>query len=115
MENLPTPINHLAKGISVIVPVFNSESSVKELNNRIISVINNEGYSDFSYYPNPIDSYLNINNQSKNESIIIFDINSKSIFKSELIIGNNILDVSGLQSGIYSVKIGLKTFKILKK
>ena len=58
---------------------------------------------------------LNINNQSKNESIIIFDINSKSIFESELVIGNNTLDISGLQSGIYSVKIGLKTFKILKK
>ena len=80
-----------------------------------LSVINNEGYSDFYYYPNPIDSYLNINNQSKNESIIIFDINSKSILESELIIGNNILDVSDLQSGIYSVKIGLKTFKIVKK
>ena len=80
-----------------------------------LSIINNEYYSDFSYYPNPIDSYLNINNQSKNESIIIFDINSKSIFKSELIIGNNVLDISDLQSGIYSVKIGLKTFKILKK
>jgi len=80
-----------------------------------LSVINNEGYSDFYYYPNPIDSYLNINNQSKNESIIIFDINSKSILESELIIGNNILDISDLQSGIYSVKIGLKTFKIVKK
>ncbi|MAU30286.1 MAG: hypothetical protein CMC36_00030 [Flavobacteriaceae bacterium] len=80
-----------------------------------LSLTNNEGYSDFSYYPNPIDSYLNINNQSKNESVIIFDINSKSVFDSELIIGNNILDISDLQSGIYSVKIGLKTFKILKK
>ena len=80
-----------------------------------LSVVNNEDYSDFSYYPNPIDSYLNINNQSKNESITIFDINSKSIFESELVIGNNTLDISGLQSGIYSVKIGLKTFKILKK
>ena len=80
-----------------------------------LSVTNNELYSDFSYYPNPIDSYLNINNQSKNESIIIFDINSKSIFESELVIGNNTLDISALPSGIYSVKIGLKTFKILKK
>jgi len=80
-----------------------------------LSVINNEVYTDFSYYPNPIDSYLYINNQSENESIIIFDINSKSIFESELIIGNNTLDISKLQSGVYSVKIGLKTFKILKK
>jgi len=36
-------------------------------------------------------------------------------FSSDLVIGNNTFDISGLQSGIYSVKIGLKTFKILKK
>ena len=76
---------------------------------------NNENYNQFSYHPNPIDSYLSITNHSENKSIIIFDINSKSIYESELIIGNNVLDISALQSGIYSVKIGLKTFKILKK
>ena len=80
-----------------------------------LSVNNNENHNEFSFYPNPIDDYLNINNHSDYKSIIIFDINSKSIYESELIIGNNILDISALQSGIYSVKIGLKTFKILKK
>jgi len=80
-----------------------------------LSVNNNENHNEFSFYPNPIDSYLNINNHSNYESLIIFDLNSKSIFESELIIGNNVLDISGLQSGIYNVKIGLKTFKILKK
>ena len=80
-----------------------------------LSVNNNINNNEFSFYPNPIDNYLNINNHSNYKSIIIFDINSKSIYESELIIGNNILDISALQSGIYSVKIGLKTFKILKK
>ena len=80
-----------------------------------LSVNNNENHNEFSFYPNPIDDYLNINNHSNYKSIIIFDINSKSIYESELIIGNNVLDISALQSGIYSVKIGLKTFKILKK
>ena len=80
-----------------------------------LSVNNNENHNEFYFYPNPIDDYLNINNHSNYKSIIIFDINSKSIYESELIIGNNVLDISALQSGIYSVKIGLKTFKILKK
>ena len=80
-----------------------------------LSVNNNENHNEFYFYPNPIDDYLNINNHSNYKSIIIFDINSKSIFESELIIGKNVLNISGLQSGIYSVKIGLKTFKILKK
>ena len=68
-----------------------------------------------SYYPNPIDSYLSIINHSENKSIIIFDINSKSIYESELVIGNNILNFSDLQSGIYNVKIGQNTFRIIKK
>ena len=68
-----------------------------------------------SYYPNPIDSYLSIINHSENKSIIIFDINSKSIYESELVIGNNILNISDLQSGIYNIKIGQNTFRIIKK
>ena len=80
-----------------------------------LSVSNNVNNNEFSFYPNPIDDYLYLNNHSNYESIIIFDINSKSIYESELIIGKNVLDISALQSGIYSVKIGLKTFKILKK
>ena len=68
-----------------------------------------------SYYPNPIDSYLSKINHSENKSIIIFDINSKSIYESELVIGNNILNISDLQSGIYNVKIGQNTFRIIKK
>ena len=94
---------------------FVSQYSINGLIEECSLSVNIENQSEFSYYPNPIDSYLNINNQSKNKSIIIFDINSKSIFESELIIGNNILDISDLQPGIYGVKIGLKTFKILKK
>ena len=94
---------------------FVSQYSINGLIEECSLSVNIENQSEFSYYPNPIDSYLNINNQSKNKSIIIFDINSKSIFESELIIGNNILDISDLQPGIYGVMIGLKTFKILKK
>ncbi len=80
-----------------------------------LSVNNNENHNEFSYYPNPIDNYLNINNHSNYKSIVIFDMNSKFIYESDLIIGNNVLDISDLQSGIYSVLIGPKTFKILKK
>ena len=80
-----------------------------------LSVNNNENHNEFSYYPNPIDNYLNINNHSNYKSIVIFDMNSKFIYESDLIIGNNVFDISDLQSGIYSVLIGPKTFKILKK
>tara|TARA_B100001996_G_scaffold245057_1_gene189763 strand:- start:831 stop:1775 length:945 start_codon:yes stop_codon:yes gene_type:complete len=42
MEDISTHINYIEKGISIIVPVFNSEKSIKELNKRIITVLNNE-------------------------------------------------------------------------
>ena len=80
-----------------------------------LSVNNNENHNEFSYYPNPIDNYLNINNHSNYKSIVIFDMNSKFIYESDLIIGNNVFDISDFQSGIYSIMIGPKTFKILKK
>ena len=80
-----------------------------------LSVNNNENYNQFSYHPNPIDSYLSITNHSENKSIIIFDINSKSVYESYLNIGINRFDISDLQPGIYSVKIGQNTFKIIKK
>ena len=80
-----------------------------------LSVNNNENYNQFSYHPNPIDSYLSITNHSESKSIIIFDINSKSVFESALNIGINRFDISDLQPGIYSVKIGQNTFKIIKK
>ena len=80
-----------------------------------LSVNNNENYNQFSYHPNPINSYLSITNHSENKSIIIFDINSKSVYESDLNIGINRFDISDLQPGIYSVKIGQNTFKIIKK
>ncbi len=80
-----------------------------------LSLNNNVNYNQFSYYPNPIDSYLSITNHSKNKSIIIFDINSKIVYESDLNLGNNRFDISDLNTGIYSVKIGEKTFKIIKK
>ena len=39
----------------------------------------------------------------------------KSIYKSNLIIGENIFDISVFKPGLYNVRIGVKTFKILKK
>ena len=76
MENLPTPINYLAKGISVIVPVFNSESSVKELNNRIISVINNE---DLDYEIIFINDASSDNSSTVLHSLAASDLNIKYI------------------------------------
>ena len=80
-----------------------------------LSDSNDEYNNEFSYYPNPIETHLDINNQSNNKSIIIFDLNGKTLYKSDLFLGSNLLDISSLKPGLYNAKIGSNTFKILKK
>ena len=94
---------------------FVSQYSINGLIEECSLSVNIENQSEFSYYPNPIENLLKINNQSDEESIFIFDLTGKSVYESKLVNGYNIFDISVFKPGIYNVKIGAKTFKILKK
>lgn len=71
--------------------------------------------SDIKIYPNPVQNQLNIDSQEEVLSIEIFDLLGKKIFEGK----GNTIDVSGLQSGIYLLKINTKnvilTQKIIKR
>ena len=94
---------------------FVSQYSINGLIEECSLSVNIENQSEFSYYPNPIENLLKINNQSDEESIFIFDLSGKSVYESKLVNGYNIFDISVFKPGLYSVKIGAKIFKILKK
>ena len=94
---------------------FVSQYSINGLIEECSLSVNIENQSEFSYYPNPIENLLKINNQSDEESIFIFDLTGKSVYESKLVNGYNIFDISVFKPGLYSVKIGAKIFKILKK
>ena len=94
---------------------FVSQYSINGLIEECSLSVNIENQSEFSYYPNPIENLLKINNQSNVESIIIFDLTGKAVYESKLVNGYNIFDISVFKPGLYSVKIGAKIFKILKK
>ena len=94
---------------------FVSQYSINGLIEECSLSVNIENQLEFSYYPNPIENLLKINNQSNVESIIIFDLTGKAVYESKLVNGYNIFDISVFKPGLYNVKIGAKTFKILKK
>ena len=94
---------------------FVSQYSINGLIEECSLSVNIENQSEFSYYPNPIENLLKINNQSDEESIFIYDLTGKSVYESKLVNGYNIFDISVFKPGLYNVKIGAKTFKILKK
>lgn len=69
-------------------------------------------HKDIYLYPNPTNGIITIESNIKIESVRIFDSLGKLVISK----GNNeIIDISGLNSGIYFIKINkFKTYKIIK-
>ena len=79
--------------------------------NFIISE-NNEIFSNFNIYPNPVLSTLNIqlDKNSSDFSVIIYDISGKVIFSEYNFskLNNATIDVSHLSSGMYLISVSLQ-------
>ena len=67
--------------------------------------INNSGENSLKLFPNPVTSQLVIHNLEKNAILSIFDLNGKLILSKKADSINEIIDVSNLVNGLYSVKI----------
>ncbi len=78
-----------------------------------LSVINNEGYSDFSYYPNPANNYICIDNIKIQNRFQIIDINGKLVKENNLEKGKNIIEINDLNAGIYFIYINNKIQKFI--
>lgn len=61
----------------------------------------------FSIYPNPVTDNINLNITGIKERAIaqVFDLNGKMVINSNLINGNNKVNVNALNSGIYFIKV----------
>ena len=68
-------------------------------------------------YPNPVKDYLNIHNLDKSQNFTIFDLLGKTILKGEIKAERGILNVSGLQTGVYVLKLKgtSQSIRFLKK
>ena len=94
---------------------FVSQYSLDGLIEECSLSVNIDNKSEFKIYPNPVENYIQIINQSENRNFIISDLKGGVIFESSLINGENIFDISELSPSIYNLKIGQMIFKILKK
>ena len=94
---------------------FVSQYSLDGLIEECSLSVNIDNKSEFKIYPNPVENYIQIINQTENRNFIISDLKGGVIFESSLINGENIFDISELSPAIYNLKIGQMIFKILKK
>ena len=70
--------------------------------------------SDFSVYPNPARDYILIKNERlEGEVIQILDLAGKLIIQSTIQSFENKINIEDLESGIYFVKVGTQSEKLI--
>lgn len=81
--------------------------------------IDNYGLNSFSYYPNPVKDILSLKNGSVINRVEIYNLSGAKVWTSEINAAQAELNLSGLDTGIYVMKITagkeVKTVKIIKK
>ncbi len=81
--------------------------------------LNAYGFDSFSYYPNPVKDILSLKNGSVINRVEIYNLSGAKVWTNEINAANAELNLSGLDTGIYVMKITagkeVKTVKIIKK
>jgi len=84
---------------------FGTNNGVSELNegNLGINPVTTENH--LILYPNPVQNVLQVNFSGKTGTLEAYEITGKSVLQKEIARNNNSIDVSGLDKGIYLVKV----------
>ena len=123
-------------GVDVETQFFNSDSvlggidffAINENNEFYIDdvlfiegALNTEDFvtNDFSVYPNPVQDILNIRTTTSVDSIQVYDVLGKLVIQKNPNIVSPTVDMSGLKSGVYFVRINSsegisETIKVVK-
>ncbi|MEP6803560.1 MAG: T9SS type A sorting domain-containing protein, partial [Flavobacterium sp.] len=74
---------------------------------------------NFSYYPNPVQHTLSINNTSNIDEVELISVIGKSVLTKKINNTHSEIDLSNVASGFYLLKVKAegqtKTIKIVKK
>ncbi|NBC57034.1 MAG: T9SS type A sorting domain-containing protein [Bacteroidetes bacterium] len=74
---------------------------------------------NFKYYPNPVESILNIESANPVESVQIFDILGKEVFSQDYENLSVNINMNALSSGTYLMKVSIsgnsQTFRVIKE
>lgn len=75
--------------------------------------------SSFKAYPNPVTNVLNLSYSSEIASVEVFNMLGQKVLVKELNVAQGQIDMSGLNSGNYLVKVTAdgqtKTIKVIKQ
>lgn len=84
------------------------------VNNNVDEILSIEQveHESFEIFPNPAASSIQVNSKS-NGLLEIYDL-SGSIVKSVSVSGKNLVDISNLDSGSYSITLKTKTGRLSK-
>jgi chitodextrinase len=79
----------------------------------IITGIESVKESELLVYPNPFSSFVIIESAKKQE-VIIYDVSGKIVLKTSVEAGTNRINTSEIKKGVYLMKCGADTFKLIK-
>src|SRR5690606_41724772 len=72
----------------------------------------------FAYYPNPTSGILSLKSVNNIDSVAIFNLLGQSVLSSKIRATTSNLDISGLTTGAYIMKVNVEgqtgTYKVLK-
>jgi len=100
--------------LRVIYMFFMSGNFYDALNQNTLNV-ESPVKKSFNLHPNPVKDILHINFESLElRNIKLYAFTGKTIFEKEVSQLDYDLNMSNLQAGVYFLKIGSKSFKIIK-
>ncbi|MDR0865701.1 MAG: Ig-like domain-containing protein [Candidatus Symbiothrix sp.] len=109
-------ITPLQSGTSTLTIRFNSNG--KTVDKDMTVSISGTGIKEIvperiAVYPNPFAEFINVDT-AKDGKVVIYDQTGKAVLSATVKAGNNRINTSALSKGVYILKQGLSTVKIIK-
>ncbi|REE08277.1 putative secreted protein (Por secretion system target) [Winogradskyella pacifica] len=87
--------------------------------NQVLSTVNYESESAFTYYPNPVKNTLTLNAQNTIEQVAMYNMLGQEVLRVTPNAVDSDLDMSNLQTGTYFVKVTIanvtETIRVIKQ
>lgn len=81
--------------------------------------INENSLDGFKFYPNPVNSEINLSTNGKLENVAIFSLLGQQVSNTKINLDKTAIDVSALTSGVYLMKVEIDgqtgTYKFIKQ
>ena len=74
------------------------------MEDNVVALVDQTDPKDFSMYPNPAKSTLYVTSSKQAATMEIYSITGKLLMKKDLVFGENTINVSVLNPGIYLAK-----------